>query len=76
MAKFEVGKKYTGRFATDSNAKSCFEVLERTEKRIKIKNQETGEIKTVGVINLDGDEIAYPFGKYSMAPVIRGKRRE
>ena len=75
MAKFEQCKKYTGRFISDSDATYCFEVVKRTAKRLTIKDVHTEEVKTVGITaDHTGDEMAYPFGKYSMAPTIRASR--
>ena len=74
MLKFEVGKTYTGRFITDSGCEFEVKILSRTDKRIKFVDLITKEIKSVGVKVLDGFEIAYPFGKYSLAPTIKASR--
>ena len=76
--KFEVGKIYTGRFISDSDCKYAFEVVSRTAKRITIKDAyHEGKLKQIGVtLDHKGNEMAYPFGKYSMAPTVRAERRE
>lgn len=71
---FEIGKSYFGRFITDSDSTFAIKILDRTDKRIKFYDPINKKIKTVGVKMLDGYEIAYPFGKYSMAPTISVKR--
>jgi hypothetical protein len=77
MLKFEVGKVYTGRFATDSDCTYSFEVLFRTEKRIQIVDAHTSALKWIGVkLDHNGNEMALPFGRYSMAPTIRADRFE
>lgn len=72
-AVFEVGKTYTTR-PTDYP----FTVVARTAKFITIKNQ-YGEVNRVGVkVGSSSGNVFYewalPFGKFSMAPVIRASR--
>ena len=75
MIKFEIGKRYTSRFATDSDATLEIEVVARTSKQITIVNPIARELKKVGIkIDDKGNEMAYPLGKYSMAPIIRADR--
>ena len=74
MKAFEVNKTYNTRFITDSNCILNFKILKRTEKRLTFELLETQEIKTVGVKIMDGEEIAYPLGRYSLAPIIRATR--
>ena len=73
--KFITGKTYTGRFISDSNATFEFEIIKRTAKRITIKDAFTKELKVIGTsLDRDGNEIAYPMGRYSMCPTIRAER--
>ena len=73
MAKFETGKTYSTRSACDSDCKWEFTVVKRTAKRITITGD--GATRTVGVAEMGGHEIAWPLGKYSMAPIIRASRQ-
>jgi hypothetical protein len=75
MLKFEPNKKYTGRFICDSECIFEFEVISRSDKRIEILDSCSGKPKKIGVtLDHEGNEMAYPFGKYSMAPCIRASR--
>ncbi len=77
MLKFEVGKTYTGRFISDSDCTYGFKILSRTAKRITITDAITHEVKQIGVsLDQSGNEMAYPFGRYSMCPIIRAERFE
>ena len=72
MTKFEVGKVYTSRFISNSDSTIEVEVIKRTAKRLTIRTSEG--VSTVGIRSYDDIEIAYPLGKYSMAPVIKSNR--
>lgn len=74
MKTFEIGKTYTSRFITDSNCKLEIKILSRTAKRIKFFNPVDERESTVSVKVVDGVEIAYPLGKYSMAPTLKADR--
>lgn len=72
MSKFEVNKKYYGRSACDHDCIFNMEVLSRTEKTIKANVD--GAIKTLRIKTDDENEFVYPYGKYSMCPIIRAER--
>lgn len=74
MTKFEAGKTYTTRSACDSNVVWSFEVIKRTAKRITVV-EDSNTVRTVGVTEMGGHEVAWPLGKYSMAPIIRASRQ-
>lgn len=75
MLKFEVGKHYNGTFIGDSDVTFEFEILARTSLRISIVDALTHEVKKIGVhFDEKGNEFAYPYGKYSMCPLIRAER--
>ena len=74
MTKFEAGKTYDTRSTCDSECKWEFTAVKRTAKRLTIVEQ-LGKTKTIGIAEVDGEEIAYPLGKYSMAPIIRASRQ-
>lgn len=69
MAIFETGKTYMGRSVCDQNAAFSITVAKRTPTTIT-----TTKGKRLGVKSLDGEEIVFPMGRYSMAPVIRASR--
>ena len=68
---FKIGKTYTARSACDHNCIFAFTVVARTAKQITIESN-TGS-KKVGVTfnEYDNCEMAYPLGRYSMAPSIQ-----
>ena len=65
MVRFEAGKTYRTRSICDHNTVFEYTIERRTAKNIWIDG------KKVKVHEHDGREIAYPEGRYSMAPVIR-----
>jgi hypothetical protein len=68
MIKFEEGKTYT------NGNKSCkVEVLKRTTKTVTIITDQGKEGRRK-IIFYNGKEQFFPFGKYSMAPVISADR--
>ena len=69
MTKFETGKTYNGRSVCDHNAVFSLTVAKRTASTVT-----TTKGKRLGVKVLDGEEIVFPMGRYSMAPVIRASR--
>lgn len=73
--KFEVGKTYTTRFATDADSVLRGTVVKRTAKFVTLDMGHFG-MKRVGVRVWDGDESCSPLGRYSMAPVFRASRFE
>lgn len=75
MTKFTPGTIYATRSICDYNCVFSFTVVRRTAKFITIEDK-FGEAKRVGVSEgYDGGyEIAYPLGKFSMAPLLRADR--
>ncbi len=69
MTQFETGKTYIGRSIGDQNAAFSITVAKRTPTTIT-----TTKGKRLGVKQLDGEEIVFPMGRYSMAPTIRASR--
>jgi hypothetical protein len=73
-ATFKVGTTYdTGR----GDYRWSFVVVARTAKRMLIRDVLTGESRLVGITVSDFNgprEIAFPLGKFSMAPVIDAAR--
>lgn len=69
MNEFETGKSYICRSVCDHDCVWTFTVAKRTTSSIWILVD--GEMVRRSVTVYDGNEIAYPFGKFSMAPIIR-----
>jgi len=74
MPKFEAGDVYHKRSICDSDCIFKFEVISRTEKRIKLKTMEG--IVTKKIYQLEEFELVYPLGKYSLCPVIRSNDKK
>lgn len=71
MKKFEVNKKYTGRFIGNQDCVFDMEVISRTEKTIKAVVD--GVVKTLRPAIYDDMEIVKPYGNYSMCPIVRAE---
>ena len=70
MQKFIVGQEYSTRSACDYNCIFRFRVTKRTEKSIWIaEHDDAPRMRRVEIY--DGMETIYPYGKYSMAPILR-----
>jgi hypothetical protein len=64
---FEAGKTYTARSVCDHNCIISVKVSKRTAKSIR-----TTEGKTLRIsLDRDGEEYVMPWGRYSMAPMVR-----
>ncbi len=70
---FEVGKTYNVRWPGDATMVTPQTVTARTAKFITIRDI-NGEPTRVGVKVSDGVEWALPYGRYSLAPVLRANR--
>lgn len=73
MTKFEVGKTYTHGWIGNSDLFTTWEVIARTAKTVTIKHDD--EIKRCRIIDAISDkaECVFPFGKYSMCPILRAE---
>jgi hypothetical protein len=69
--KFVVGKYYETRLITDSNTKVGALILDRTEKSVTVQGTDN-LMKTKYRLTTDyqGNEMFFPYGRYSMAPQI------
>lgn len=69
--KFVVGKYYETRSIGDQNIKIGATVLSRTDKTVKVKGTD-GLMKSSYRLSMDhnGNECFYPWGRYSMSPMI------
>lgn len=70
MKKFQAGKTYRTRFIGDADSVLDVKVVKRTPKRITVDAEPFG-VRTVGIIVIDGEETAFPTGRYAKAPTIR-----
>ena len=68
MKRFEIAKTYTTRSAGDHNCMFSHEILSRTAKTVTIKVHGENVRRKIEVYN--DSETIYPYGKYSMAPVL------
>ena len=69
MKKFETGKEYSTPSICDYNCLFSFIILKRTEKSVWIRVY--GNLTRRQIEIYDNTETFYPFGKYSMAPIIK-----
>lgn len=72
MRKFETGKTYTHGWIGDSNLFTTWTVLKRTAQTVTITDgKETKTCKIIkGLSEIRNAESVYPFGKYSMSPIL------
>ena len=66
---FEVGKTYQTTSICDHNCIFSIEIVKRTAKTVIVKKNGKEQRNRITVI--DGRETIYPWGVYSMCPVIR-----
>lgn len=72
---FRLGQIVTATSAFDSECIWTFEVIHRSAKFVTLRDVDTGDLLRVGVRVHYGEEWASPFGRYSMAPVVRAAGR-
>ena len=72
MTKFEIGKTYTCRSACNHEAIWSFTVTARTASTITVMSDEGVQRFKISkkISNYRGAESIYPFGQYSMAPIL------
>jgi len=70
MKKFEAGKTYYCRSICDSECKWEYTIERRTAKSVWISGNRFG----IGT-GINGEEIVYPQGKYSMAPILKPEKQ-
>lgn len=79
MKKFEVGKTYSATSIGDHNCIWIFKVTARTESTITIE-EKGGETKkhriNKEVSENRGSESVFPFGRYSMCPILSADHEE
>lgn len=72
---FEPGETYFCHWVTDHTARTPVTVIRRTAKFVTLQSDD-GTVKRCGVTLSDGQEVAYPFGRYSLCPILRAGDRE
>lgn len=71
MKKFEVGRMYTMRSACNHDCMWRYIVTNRTAKTITITDgRETKRLRISKCSEILNAETVFPFGQYSMAPVL------
>ena len=71
MKTFTTDTLYKTRAIGDHNCIWRFFVVKRTAKTVTLQSGEGETIRTKVPIDQDGNEMAFPFGRYSMAPTLR-----
>lgn len=79
ITKFKPGNTYKMGLVTDSSAEIFFKVVKRTESTVVIvevdsKNKPREKPVKKGVQIWQDVESCYPYGKYSMAPILRADK--
>ncbi len=77
MIKFETGTTYTARSIGDLNCVFEFTVTKRTARFVTLSGEGQAAKRCKIKIDVEGPEnveFAFPFGRYSMAPVIKADR--
>ena len=69
MKKFETGKTYATRSICDHECIFSHKILKRTPKTVTIKVH--GNVVRRGIEIYEGEETIYPYGRYSMSPILR-----
>lgn len=73
---FEVGSTYWTRSVCDHDCVWQFEVLARTAKTITVKPAGSSKVQKFRISNkIIDSEVVYPFGHFSMAPVLRSSNK-
>jgi hypothetical protein len=73
LQQFTVGKRYALTFVGDADSHVVYEVLSRTAKSVTLTDGK--EQITRRVTTFDNSEQVFPFGRYSMSPVLRAEPR-
>lgn len=74
--KFEIGRYYETRSIADSNTKIGALILDRTKSTVTVKGTDSlMQSKYRLTKDFEGNEMFYPWGRYSMAPMIRASNK-
>ena len=70
---FIVGKTYTAKSACDQDCIFSATVINKTAKTVIIKTRTEGAKRCKVHTSIFGGQYFYPFGRYSMAPIMRSR---
>jgi len=70
LFKFETGKVYRTRSPGDHDCILDYRIISRTEKTLKSYDKLTNQVKTYRISIWHDKEQFYPWGRYSMCPVM------
>lgn len=73
MSVFEAGQFLETRSACSHDCIYQAKVIKRTEKTVTIETRGEKKPKRVKIHIFDGVECIFPFGQYSMAPIMRAE---
>ena len=71
MKTFKAGQELSTRSICDHECIFTGEVISRTKKTVTIYTRMHGTERKKIFLDIDGHEMVYPFGQYSMAPTFR-----
>lgn len=71
MRTFKEGQKLSSRSICDNDCIFEGEVIKRTKKTVTIKTRMAGVKRCKIHLDIDGHEMIFPFGSYSMATIFR-----
>lgn len=73
-ATFQTGTTYAMRWIGDADALTACKVIKRTAKFVTFEVDGFGTARAGVKTDDQGCELAYPLGRYSMAPCVRASR--
>ena len=68
VKRFEVGATYQTRSICDHDCIFTIKIIKRTEKTVTVEKQ--GKQSRCKIHLIDGKEVIFPYGQYSMCPVF------
>lgn len=74
---FKTNTAYTSRFISDADSMFSVTVTKVTPKTVSFMHPHNGDV-TRAKVHHDDDGVAFffPFGRYSMAPIIKASREQ
>lgn len=72
--KFEVGMRYNMNFIGDVSLQVTFKCIKRTGKTVTLQSKHEQVTKKICTEGMTQMEYIYPYGKYSMAPILKSKK--
>lgn len=71
MNKFTANQNITGRSVCDAECVFSATVIKRTAKTVTITGRDNDQKRCKIHLDTDGNEYVFPYGQYSMAPIMR-----